>query len=272
MDPFLPWPGSKAKCAAEIITEFPLHFERYFEPFLGSGAVYWNMQTDKGLLKREVKEAILSDVNQKLIRCWREVRDNVDEMSLKLRAHFAANTERYYYSKRKLVGDPDVFLYLMRAGFSSMYRENKAGEFNVPWRKKDFEAGRTISYDVDYLKACSEQLAKNAHLLSGPWHEASMFADAGDLVYFDPPYLPYNATGFVGYSSEGFGLGEHVVLANRCRELAKRGVFVALSNSDTEDSRRIYGDPHKTINVTNSVRAKALKKGSRPEGLWLFKP
>lgn len=274
MEPFLPWPGSKSKCAGEIVCEFPRHCGTYYEPFLGSGSIFFAMNGKLGFMKTEFQAAILSDINKNLINCWRAVRDDTERVKLMLDRHLAKNSEEYYNTLRSQMESPSVFLYVMRAAFSSMYRENLKGHFNVPWRKQDFVVNKKpISFDMAKLDACADYMERNGAILNClSWNDAILCCDAGDLVYFDPPYLPYNGQGFAEYSAGGFGVGDHVMLSKACLDLQKKGVFVALSNSDTEDSRRLYGEPHKIIKVSNAVKAKATTKGIRSEALWLFKP
>lgn len=275
MQPFLPWPGSKAKCAPEIVVEFPNQVNNYYEPFLGSGAVFFGLNGKLGHMKTAFKAAVLSDINAKLINCWQEVRDNLEFIEAQLPKYLEKNSEEFYRATRSnLMWSAPAFIYVMRAAFNSMYRENLRGQFNVPWRKQDFEQkGRAITYDMTVLRECSAYLRKHdVSLITSEWYDVVADAQAGDMVYFDPPYLPYNETGFVEYSADGFGLGEHIVLRNKCLELRERGVFVALSNSICDASLRIFGDPHKQISVTNAVKAKATTKGQRPEGLWIYKP
>lgn len=276
MDPFLPWPGSKAKCAAQIIEHFPKSFGTYYEPFLGSGAVFFKMNphAPNNPLARTFERARLSDTNAKLINCWRAVMERPDHVKLMLQHCLHRNSEQFYLAMREQMGNPSVFIYVMRAAFSSMYRENLRGEFNVPWRKQDFEKNnRRISYDVEQLDKCSHYLKQqNAELSVAQWLDAIHDVQAGDVVYFDPPYLPYTETGFVNYVAGGFGEGEHVFLRTQARILASKGAFVALSNSDVPASRRIYGEPTKIISVANSVKANATDKGTRAEGLWIYGP
>src|SRR6187399_372155 len=269
MQPFLPWPGSKAKCAERIITEFPATFNTYYEPFLGSGSVFFRMEE-----RRKFDRAVLSDTNVNLINCWSWVQDRPEHVKKMLQRCLEKNSEPFYLMMRSQMANPSVFLYVMRAGFSSMYRENRKGEFNVPWRKQDFETnGKKISFDVEHLDVCSKYMAeKNVNLLVAPWQEAIQDAKAGDLVYFDPPYLKANSGAFTAYTKAGFGEGDHVFLRTQARLLAERGVFVALSNADTETARRLYGEPYKTINVANSIKSTATTKGTRAEGLWIWRP
>lgn len=274
MDPFLPWPGSKAKCAAEIVLEFPRECQTYYEPFLGSGAIYFALNGKLGFMKTDFKRAELSDVNEKLINTWRAVQEKPEAVILHLDRHLAKNSEDYFNEQRRNMWSPPAFIYVMRAAFSSMYRENLKGEYNVPWRKQDFEKnGRRIAYKVDVIRDCSRYMERRpVSIIGREWHTAIEHAGEGDLVYFDPPYLPYTESGFTNYSSGGFGVGDHVMLENACQRLRARGTFVALSNSITETTFRIYGEPAKVLNVTNAVNAKATSKGQRKEGLWIYRP
>lgn len=275
MEPFLPWPGSKAKCAAHIIEVFPKTFGTYYEPFLGSGAIFFKMHdVPANKLARSFDRARLSDTNKNLINCFKAVIERPEHVKTMLGHCLDRNTEEFYHAMRSQMSNPSVFLYVMRAAFSSMYRENLKGEFNVPWRKQDFEKnGRKISFNMEQLDACSRYMReKNVELSVAPWIDAIHDAKAGDVVYFDPPYLPYTETGFVNYVAGGFGEGEHVFLRTHSRLMAERGIFVALSNSDVPASRRIYGEPTKVISVANSVKANATDKGTRAEGLWVWEP
>jgi len=272
VNPFLPWPGSKAKCSRAIIEEFPPLFDTYFEPFLGSGAIFFAMQGR--FTKRLFNRARLSDNNARLINCWKAVMERPEHVA-KILAHcLDRNSESFYLEMRKQMDHPSVFLYVMRAAFSSMYRENLKGEFNVPWRKQDFVINhKRISYDVEQLSVCSRYMQeKNVELAVASWIDAIHDVKRGDLVYFDPPYLPYTDNGFVNYIAGGFGEGDHVFLRTQARLLSEKGAFVALSNSDVPASRRIYGEPTKIIKVTNAVKSTATDKGKRDEGLWIWQP
>lgn len=269
MEPFLPWPGSKAKHTLVIISEFPEAFRDYYEPFLGSGSIFFGMNYLTS--HRTYRGAHLSDINPRLIRCWRAVKDKPETVKKLLENHLARNSEEYYYEARKYMDNPSTFLYVMRAAFSSMYRENQKGEFNVPYRKGDFASGRAIGTDMERISACSEYLRqKNARLSVANWITAVQDAGPGDVVYFDPPYLPYTEDGFVTYVAGGFSEGEHLFLAAECKKLAARGVFVALSGSAVPASFRLYGEPRRLITTANSVKANAQVKGTRQEGLWIW--
>lgn len=272
MKPFLPWPGSKAKCAKHIIREFPAEFETYHEPFLGSGAVFFAMSEAPTF--RKFERARLSDTNENLISCWNAVMNRPGHVKQMLAHCLERNSNDFYTRMRTQMMNPSVFIYVMRAAFSSLYRENAKGQFNVPWRKQDFEENRKpIAYDVEHLDTCSNFIQlKNSVIFVAEWMTAIQDAREGDLVYFDPPYLPYNETGFVNYKAGGFNEGDHVFLRTQARLLSERGVHVFLSNSDVPASRRLYGEPYKMITVANSIKSTATVKGTRAEGLWRWIP
>lgn len=268
METFLPWPGSKKRSAGLIIEDFPAEFGTYYEPFLGSGSVFFALE------ERKFKGARLSDSNAKLINCFRAVKERPALVKGMLEHCLRRNSQDFYLMMRQQMANPAVFIYVMRAAFSSLYRENSWGEFNVPWRKQDYErGGKRISLDMSQLDQCSCFLnERNAELSVADFLHASQDAEAGDVVYFDPPYLPYTDTGFVNYVAGGFGEEEHRFLRAQVSKLVDKGVFVALSNSDVPASRRIYGKPYRVLSVTNAVKSTATTKGTRQEGLWLWRP
>ncbi len=273
MEPFLPWPGSKTKSAKAITAEFPAQFNTYHEPFLGSGAIFFSM-SNSFEVRFTFDRARLSDTNANLINCFKAVMERPEHVKTMLQHCLNRNSEEFYKAMRSQMNNPSVFIYVMRAAFSSIYRENLKGCFNVPWRKQDFEVnGKRINADTERLEVCSRYLqSKKADIFVADWMEASQAAKAGDLVYFDPPYLPYTENGFVEYVAGGFAEGDHVFLRTQARLLSERGVFVALSNSDVPASRRLYGEPYKLTNVTNAVKSTATTKGTRSEGLWIWRP
>ncbi len=269
MVPFLPWPGSKAKIAERIRAHFPERFGTYYEPFLGSGSVFFSLDG-----KREFQRARLSDVNRNLINCFDSVMHRPEHVKHMLRHCLDRNSEQFFNAMRSQMSNPSVFLYVMRAAFSSMYRENNSGQYNIPWRKKDFEIDKKpIDFDLDRLDTCSKYMhQKKVELLVADWMDAIQAADKGDLVYFDPPYLPYTSNGFVQYVKGGFNKDSHVLLNAQARLLAERGVYVVLSNSDVPASRQIYGEPEVMLKVANNVKSTATTKGTREEGLWIWRP
>jgi DNA adenine methylase len=263
------WVGSKSRCHKEIINEFPITFKNYYEPFLGCGSIFFNLFN----CKRVFSKAYLSDVNHNLINCYIAIRDEPDRIKKVLIHCCERNSEEFYYEMRKNVSSPAVFIYLMRACFSSLYRENQSGEFNTPWRKQDYIVMRKkISMETDTIDRCSEYLRKwCGDMQSMKYGNALKSVSEGDVVYCDPPYLPYTDTGFVAYEKSGFTTADHVYLNNLCRMTANiKQCKIFLSNSITPKTIEIYGEPFKVISVGDSVKSTAVVKGRRLEGLWKY--
>jgi DNA adenine methylase len=262
------WAGSKMRCKEEIINEFPIVFGDYYDPFMGGCAIGLNLVCHK----RIFKNLHLSDTNKHLVNCFRAIKNEPERVKKVLLNCLEKNSEEFYYAMRPNVHSPAVFIYLMRACFSSLYRENQSGEFNTPFRKQDFVVmKRKIGMETDSIDRCSDYLNKwNATIQCCDWEKGLTGVNGGDVVYLDPPYLPYSDTGFVAYQKGGFTADNHVYLNNIAKQLAKKGAHVFLSNSYTPMSRQIFGEPHKILNIGDSINANAVEKGKRLEGLWRY--
>ncbi len=267
MRPFIRWAGSKYRFKKEIISEFPETFRNYHEPFLGSGSIFFSLKA----LKRQWRHSYLSDINGNLIQTYWAVRDENERVCRVLETYLLRNSEDFYYEMRKNISTPAGFLYLNRAGFSGLYRENKSGEFNVPWRKHDFiTMGKKISLDKDQIVQCGKYLRYfDPTIRKLRWDDALTDVNGGDVVYLDPPYIPYGDGGFVNYSADGFTEMNHMNLKAMIDQYVKKEVKFFLSNSYTELSVKIYGQPKKILNCSDSINS-GVEKGTRKEGLWVF--
>jgi DNA adenine methylase len=247
-EPILKWAGGKRQLLGELYARFPAAFDRYHEPFLGGGAVCFDLEPDDGTV---------NDANPRLVNFYRQVRDRPDEVIERCRSFRApeadpdperpfadaardgSSVDRYYYQQREVFnrrpnGEPfdeleeaALLLYLNRTGFNGLYRENADGEFNVPM-------GRYA--DPDWVRA--EQVRAVGDALSavevreGDFAYVREAAEPGDLVYFDPPYEPVSPTAeFTDYAAEGFDRADQERLLAVATDLADRGVAVVLSNS-----------------------------------------
>lgn len=253
--PFIKWVGGKTRILDQMLPLFPEFTGTYHEPFLGGGAVFLALQPER---------AVLSDLNERLINAWQQVKDKPGRVINVLSHHAGKHSESHYYHVRTLlnqghfddwpVGEAAAFIYLNKAGFNGLYRENKRGEFNVPFGHRS-----TYSVDVQGICAASEA-TRRAEIKTQPFGDVE--AQPGDLVYFDPPY----ADTFNGYTGDGFGGKRQLMLAARFDELANKGVHVVLSNSDTEFIREIYsGWRIETVEARRSVSAKASTRGTATE-------
>ncbi len=245
--PVLKWAGGKTQLLSELLRRAPATFEHYYEPFIGSAALFFELRR----LNR-IKSATLSDVNADLIELYRVIRDDVDTLILHLNDHDHNKYERaYFYVVRNWDRQSDWRLrtpveraarlvFLNKTCYNGLHRVNRRGEFNVPW-------GRYVNppvCDAVNLRAASEAL-RDVELQVGNFSSVLRNARDGDFVYLDPPYVPLSTTAsFTAYSKHSFGHNEHHQLASLFGDLVKRGCRPLLSNSDTPFVRDLY-HPHR---------------------------
>jgi len=229
-------------------------FGRYFEPFVGGGAVFF---------ARRPARSALTDVNTELIDCYRAIRDCVEDVIEALREH---TYERDHYYAVRAVEPKSLALaeraartiFLNKTGFNGLYRVNAAGKFNVPF-------GRYTNpqfCDEDNLRSCSLALQGVAIRVQN-FEAVVRDAKPGDFVYFDPPYVPVSETSdFTSYVAGGFSWKQHEKLADVFRQLSHSGVYAMLSNSDTQAVRDLYvGFSLHEVHATRSVNSDATRRG-----------
>ena len=252
--PFLKWAGGKRQLLPAIRAALPKISRAYFEPFVGGGAVFFDL---------EPRRAVLSDANAELINCYAAVRDNVDALIRALRGH--VYDRDYYYRIRAL--SPDSLdeveraartIYLNKTGFNGLYRVNSKGVFNVPFGR--FKNPNIC--DEPTLRACSARLA-GVEVRCRPFDAVLDDAAAGDFVYFDPPYIPLSKTSyFTAYNDLKFDLDDQERLARVFERLADRGVRVMLSNSDVGWVRERYARyAPKSVFAPRSVNSVVSARG-----------
>jgi len=236
--PFLKWAGGKAQLLPELLSRVPSDFNAYHEPFVGGGALFFALWRE-GLLTD--KKVFLSDSNPELVNAYEVVRNELDDLLGLLERYQGLNSRKDYYhiraeKPRSRVKRAARLIYLNRTCYNGLYRVNRKGEFNVPF-------GRYRNpkiYDPENLRAASEAL-QGVRILCEDFGNVLGRAKPGDLVYFDPPYYPLSATAnFSDYTSGGFDEEDHIRLAGVFAELAKAGVLVMESNSDTGFVREAY--------------------------------
>lgn len=257
--PFVKWAGGKRQLLPELLRHAPRKFGRYFEPFVGGGALFFELSPTN---------AVLADVNERLIRTYRGVRNHVDEVIALLASY--PHDEKFFYELRDVDIDQHSdakvaawFIYLNKIGFNGLYRVNRRDRFNVPFGR---HRNPTIC-DQATLRACSAAL-QSADLRVADFEDVVAQAQRGDLVYFDPPYVPLSVTSnFTAYSKERFDSAGQVRLRDAALALKRRGVHVLLSNSSAEFVRALYGSEFETIEVsaTRLVNSKANRRGAITE-------
>jgi DNA adenine methylase len=257
--PFVKWAGGKRQLLPELRRHVPERFGRYFEPFVGGGALFFELRPSA---------ARLTDVNARLIRTYSGVRNDVERVIGLLESY--PHDERFFYELRDrdvdLGTDAEVaawFIYLNKVGFNGLYRVNRKNRFNVPFGR---HKNPTIC-DAATLRACSAALQR-AELSVADFADSVADAGPGDLVYFDPPYVPLSVTSnFTSYTSDGFGPEAHKRLRDLALQLKERGVHVILSNSSADFVRDLYRPSFTTTEVlaTRLVNSKVTRRGAITE-------
>ncbi len=237
--PFVKWVGGKR----QLIKQFrdlglypPENFDSskntYYEPFVGGGAIFFDLLPEK---------AELSDLNEELVTTYNVIKNKVDELIVSLNKHVY---EKEYYLKVRAKNIEDLsdveiasrFIFLNRTGFNGMYRVNKNGQFNVPFGLYN----NPVICDEINLRLVSKN-CKNVTIRHQDYRAVLRSANQGDFIYFDPPYYPISRTSsFTSYTSEGFLEKEQTELRDTFVELSRRGCFVMLSNSDTPLINELY--------------------------------
>ncbi|NOT72491.1 MAG: Dam family site-specific DNA-(adenine-N6)-methyltransferase [Hyphomicrobium sp.] len=262
MKPFLKWAGGKSALVGEIAAAFgPDKCSGvYHEPFLGSGAVFFGLKA-KGL----ISDASLSDSNFRLASLFQSVRMMPHQVSngLSLMPSGPGWANSYYEIREKYNQDSKLapsfeqsvrFIWLNRACFNGLYRENKSGDFNVP--KGSY---KQLSLPPRAAIACAAAALRDTLINSNSAIDAYTFDECGgDWMYLDPPYAPLNSTSFTSYTGARFGVDEHRALAARALEAVQRGVKVVVSNHDTPFVRELYSEDYwelRPMNVRRSIGA-----------------
>jgi len=273
--PFLKWAGGKGQLLAQFEPYWPGEFGRYFEPFLGGGAVFFHLYNTGRLAGKEV---VLGDRLEELIDCFRVVRDQVEALITELRRHEPHKLDREYYGRvRAWDREPDWaqrgsveraarLIYLNRTCYNGLYRVNRRGQFNVPFGRY----GNPTVCDAANLRAAARAL-EGVRLVAGDFEAILEDAGPGDLVYLDPPYQPLSATAsFTAYTADDFGPDDQRRLAQSFRELDARGCHLMLSNSDTGSIREMYaGYPQAVLQAARPINSRAHGRGPVPELLVL---
>lgn len=264
--PFLKWPGGKRWVVPHLkrILEGKV-FQRYIEPFLGGGAIFFAMNPSC---------AILSDINQDLINTYEQVRGHPLQLVERLR-RIPVSAERYSeirYSEPISPFERAVrFLYLNRTAFSGMYRLNKLGKFNVPFGG----GGRTPApLWKDNLLSQASHMLKNATLFAGDFEESLLLAEKGDLVFCDPTYTSvHNNNGFVRYNERNFAWADQERLARACLEAAERGATVIVSNAFHREITGLYHSAeHFTVERKSLLCPVSSKRRAVKEYLFVLWP
>jgi len=254
--PFVKWAGGKRQLISVLNENLPDSFGTYFEPFLGGGALLFNMLTE-----RNKQKCNISDLNSDLVLAYATIRDNVEDLISSLRQHekyYQKDSKSYYYSIRESSPKNEIektsrLIFLNRTCFNGLYRVNRKGQFNVPLGKYT----NPNIVNEDNLRSVSHILTSSKVTIQCRDFE-SVLRDAkkGDLVYFDPPYQPVtNTANFTSYTSRSFTYDDLNRLADLCVKLDSKGCNVLLSNSNSKEVVDMFSNTTWTINKIKANRS-----------------
>ncbi len=230
--PFLKWAGSKRHALRHVFDTLPTRFRTYREPFLGSGALFFLLRP---------KHAVLSDTCAELIHAFIGVRENVGAIARCLRLLRPNRKTFYEVRSSRSTGFYKAaaeFVYLNKTCWNGLYRVNSAGEFNVPFGRP----GTGEIVDFRNLRACAKALQSlDINIRVCDFEENTKDAEAGDLVYLDPPYVTgHTDNGFIEYNEVLFSWQDQQRLARTARRLDQKGVHVIVSNADHPKITELY--------------------------------
>ena len=265
--PFVKWAGGKRQIIDELKKYIPDEFNTYYEPFIGGGALLFELAP---------KKAVINDSNAELMNVYQVLCDDskFKKMCRVLNNYEANHSEEFFYEIRNKDKNKNTFnrlsdytraartIYLNKACFNGLYRVNSKNEFNVPFGKKS----KVNTYDGNNLIIVSNYLTMNdIKILNKDFEEVLKDAKKGDFVYFDPPYDSDNNI-FTSYTEEGFGKEEQRRLAKVFKELDQKGVYVMLSNHNTTLINELYKDYHiHVIEAKRNINSNGKKRGKVEE-------
>lgn len=253
LSPFVKWAGGKRQLLNEIKERMPESFYRYYEPFVGGGAVVFDILPEN---------AVINDINKALINAYRQICKEpkaflniINNLDCKMwedgKAYYYSLRERYNDKLMKKEYDTELaalFVFINKHCFNGLYRVNGRGLFNVPYNNS-----RRQSVDTESIYGVSEYL-QNVTILEGDFQNACVTAGKGDFIFIDSPYAPLNPTSFESYTKEGFDIESHRRLAELFDELTQRGCKCMLTNHNTDLIQELYGNKGYRMDVVRVKR------------------
>jgi len=265
--PFVKWAGGKRQIIDKLKNYVPKEFNIYYEPFVGGGALLFELAPEN---------AVINDYNKELINVYKCLKNETKMMAMckELDKHELNHSEEYYYQIRNLDKDKLAYkklkdykraartIYLNKSCFNGLYRVNSKNEFNVPFGKKEY----VNAYEKQNLKIINEYLYENnIKIFSKDYAKVVKEAQNGDFIYLDPPYDSDTST-FNSYTDNGFNKKEQKRLARVYRELSNKGCYVMLSNHNTRLINELYQDYHiHVIEAKRYINADGNKRGKVEE-------
>ncbi|MBP3415818.1 MAG: DNA adenine methylase [Spirochaetaceae bacterium] len=279
--PYVKWVGGKTQLLEEIGKKYPQKIEKYCEPFVGGGAVLFDI-----LQKFQPKEVLINDINKELINTYFQIKNNCEDLVLQLSLmqttyQSLGEEERkiLFYEKRSRYNEIKVngndtlnlekavlFIFLNKTCFNGLYRVNSKGLFNVPFNN----AKNPLICDEENLWSCSN-LLQNVSLQVGDYKTCEDFIDEKTFLYCDPPYRPLTETSaFTSYSENRFADKEQIELAQFLERIARKGTAILASNSDPRNidvNDNFFDELYKHFEIKRVFAARAINSNSNKRGI-----
>jgi DNA adenine methylase len=243
LEPFLKWAGGKRWFITHYSSLLPNSYNRYIEPFLGSGSVFFHLEPSK---------SVLSDKNSELIMTYTAIKNNPEEVYKILKKHASKHNTEYYYIVRNQKPRIGVYIaarmiYLNRTCWNGLYRVNLHGKFNVPIGTKN-----KVIYENESFSDISKIL-KNAEIVCCDYQDIVDDAESGDFLFIDPPYtVKHNFNGFIKYNEELFSWEDQIRLAECAIKAKERGAKVIITNANHESVTSLYKNGFSLKVITRS--------------------
>ncbi len=288
--PFIKWAGGKSQLLEQFQKYYPLNLKereikRYMEPFLGGGAVFFEL-----ISKYKFEEVILNDINGELILTYKVIKENVydiiEELNKLEKNYLALETmelkQEFYYEQREGFNKEKVtmdyqnksqewithaarMIFLNKTCFNGLYRQNRKGEYNVPFGKRK----KVTICDVNNLKKVNEVL-QEVKLFVGDFEKLSNYIDKNTFLYIDPPYRPLSSTSsFNDYSKVPFNDDSQKRLAEWAKYIDSKGGYFMLSNSDptnVDESDLFFEELYKEFNINKVHASRAINSKGTGRG------
>lgn len=260
--PFVKWAGGKKQLLGRLEERMPKHYNRYFEPFIGGGALLFDVQPS---------DAVINDVNLQLLNVYRQLKNDADSVisCIAKMDEIECDKEHYLemrnkYNEKIINHELDVecaalTIWINKHCFNGLYRVNSKGLFNVPYNNKN----NGSSMDPENLRNIGKYLKENDVVIrEGDFELACAEAREGDFVYFDSPYIPVSDTAnFTDYTKDGFSYEDHCRLAELFKKLDRIGVKVMLSNHNVDLVYELYeGYKIEVVDVKRAINRDASKR------------
>lgn len=255
--PFLKWAGGKTQMLSDIEKYVPVNYNKYLEPFIGAGALFFHLG---------FKDSIISDTNEELIFTYEVIRDTPDDLISELREF--KNEEEFFYNVRALVPEnlskierAARMIYLNKTCFNGLYRVNRKGQFNTPFGRRK----NPLICDVDTIKAVSDVLSNTTILLDDFESVLNSKAALGDFIFLDPPYEPVSEyADFKRYTKDFFSRDDQIRLKKQFDRLVEIGAHPILTNSDAPFILDLYSEYRiEIIQTRRSISSNAKSRNGK---------